>query len=180
MSSSSSSSIYRIPIVTTTIFDPSATSYAQPASDNGRTIIPIGSIVGGCLAGITLAVAAVVGWHLWGRSIKQKEEAKRKEAVRSPSILSFLIPPYYALPSDIIPHYKEKHEAKRVRLFPTLLHPLFPGTRPGSQSQVCRPDIKYPVRQGQPIAPSLSCLSAYTVEPPLKIGGYDSTVVRFS
>jgi len=166
MSSSSSSSIYRIPIVTTTIFDPSATSYAQPASDNGRTIIPIGSIVGGCLAGITLAVAAVVGWHLWGRSIKQKEKAKRKEAVRSPSILSFLIPPYYALPSDIMP--------------PTLLHPLFPGTRPGSQSQVCRPDIKYPVRHGQPIAPSLSRLSPYMVEPPLKIGGYDSTVVRFS
>jgi hypothetical protein len=81
--SSSSSSIYRIPIITTTIFSPSATSHVQLPDDSGRTTIPIGSIVGGCLAGIILAVAAVAGWHLWGRSIKRKEEAERKEAVRS-------------------------------------------------------------------------------------------------
>jgi len=68
-------------IVTVTILSPSETSRVQQINDNGGVTIPVASIVGGCLAGIILAVAVVVGWHLWGRNIKRKEEAKRKEAI---------------------------------------------------------------------------------------------------
>ena len=140
-SSSSSSSIYRTPIVTVTIFSPSATSHAQPANDNNaHTTIPIGSIVGGCLAGIILAVATVVGWHLWGRSIKRKEEAKRKETVSSLFTFVSLILSYCVLPSDITPCHRKEYKIKRVYHFPVLL----PGPYPGSQSQVCRADVKYP------------------------------------
>lgn len=172
-SSSSSPSVYGIPIVTTTVFSPSATSHVQPADNDDGVTIPIGSIVGGCLAGIILAVAAVVGWHLWGKSIKRKEEAKRREAVRPSFTLSSLIPAHL-LPStsDITPCHGEEHETERVRIPSILIHPLLPGTQPGSQSQVCRAGTKHSVRQGQPITHSLSHLSPYTAKPPLPIGGH--------
>lgn len=108
-SSPSSSSTHRIPVITVTILSPSATSHVQPANHNGSTTIPVGSIVGGCLAGILLAVAAVVGWHLWGRSIKRKDEARRKEAVRPPFDSPFPTFHLTAFPHQISYHTTKKN-----------------------------------------------------------------------
>lgn len=109
-SSSPSSPTDRIPIVTVTILSPSATSQAQPTNSNDRTAIPIGSIVGGCLAGVILAVAAVVGWHLWGRSIKRKEEAKRQADVR---LLFICLPDFILL---LLPQMSHHTTVRNTRL----------------------------------------------------------------
>jgi hypothetical protein len=116
--SSISSSIYPTTIVTVTVFSPSATSQVQQINGNSGPTIPIASIVGGCLAGVVLAVAAVVGWRIWGRNIKRKEEGKRKEAVRSPSNLFILIPgPSYS-PRRQVTHRATQRNT-RLNTFPS-------------------------------------------------------------
>ena len=56
---------------------PPAAAATVKSGDN----LPIAAIAGGAVAGVVLALAAVVFWHLWGRSIKRKEAEKRKQAV---------------------------------------------------------------------------------------------------
>jgi hypothetical protein len=128
------------PIVTVTILSPSATSQVQQINGNGNVKIPVASIVGGCLAGIILAVAAVVGWHLWGRNIKRKEKARRKEAVGSPPN-SFIPIPSHCPPLDRTSYYAKKYETQRVRLSSFLLHSL-QNTYPRPQGKVCHADIE--------------------------------------
>jgi len=116
----SSADPHTLPLQTTdtrgtgTNSSPSAASWIQLANDNDHTAIQVGSIAGGCLASIVLAVAAVAGCCSW-RSIKWKEEAKSKEVVRSPFALSFLTPSHHVLLSDITPYYKREHETSPNR-----------------------------------------------------------------
>ncbi|KAI0086677.1 hypothetical protein BDY19DRAFT_995685 [Irpex rosettiformis] len=72
-------------VSTTTIFN-NPTGIANSAADsnshsssNSATLI--GPIVGGVLGGVALAIVAVVAWHLWGRSIKRKEDEKKRETM---------------------------------------------------------------------------------------------------
>jgi len=112
--SSPSSSL--LPIVTVTVFSPSTTSHVQPIGDNAGVTIPVASIVGGCLAGIILTVAAVVGWQLWGRSIKRKEEAKRKEAiVHHATQRNTRLNAFASLPSSHTPYFGQHTEDRRVK-----------------------------------------------------------------
>ena len=73
-------------ILTTTVFTTSTPTdqVAAAPSSTSKTVdtVPVGAIAGGAVAGVFLAVAAVIAWHLWGRSIKRKEAEKRKQAVR--------------------------------------------------------------------------------------------------
>lgn len=66
-------------VSTTTVFS-SPTIITLPEQTSSSSI-PIGPIVGGVLGGVFLAVAAVVVWHWWGRSIKRKEDKEKQEAV---------------------------------------------------------------------------------------------------
>lgn len=71
-------------IITTTVYT-SATPTDEPAaapvpSSGPVDTVPVGAIAGGAVAGVFLAVAAVIAWHLWGRNIKRKEAEKRKQA----------------------------------------------------------------------------------------------------
>ena len=56
--------------------------------EDGGADVPIAAIVGGTLGGIALAILAVVGWKLWGRSIKRKVEAIKPEAVATSNFLT--------------------------------------------------------------------------------------------
>ena len=71
-----------VAIITTTIY-PSASASAAPAPASSPSDVPIAAIAGGAAAGIFLAIAAVLVWHLWGRSIKHKEDEEKKETVRA-------------------------------------------------------------------------------------------------
>lgn len=81
-----------VAVSTTTVFTgPTGVSDAQSSSSSGNTAL-IGPIVGGALGGVVLAVAAVVAWQLWGRSIKRKEDEKKREMVSArgkPSVHMF-------------------------------------------------------------------------------------------
>ena len=55
---------------------------ARDEAGDGHSNVPIAAIVGGTLGGVALAVLAVVGWKLWGRSIRRQAEADRKRRVR--------------------------------------------------------------------------------------------------
>jgi hypothetical protein len=85
--SASSATRLRVPqvlaasISTTTVFT-SPTNLSAPSESNGSSNSSlIGPIVGGVLGGVLLAVVCVVGWHCWGKSIKRKEDKKKKEMV---------------------------------------------------------------------------------------------------
>jgi len=46
-------------------------------SSNGSGVsVPVAAIVGGVCAGVVLAIAAVLGWKLWGRSIERQQQAE--------------------------------------------------------------------------------------------------------
>lgn len=75
-------------VSTTTIYrDPTGVPAASDSvQHHSGTSSLIGPIVGGAVGGVFLAVIAVVGWHMWGRSIKRKEDEKRRETVSAPDI----------------------------------------------------------------------------------------------
>ena len=77
---------------TTVISTPTSSSVSSEPAAVGHKAndvgVPVAAIAGGAAAGIVLAVAAVVLWHLWGRSIKRKETEKRKQAVSGPEAVS--------------------------------------------------------------------------------------------
>jgi len=64
-------------LITTTVF-PSNTPRPTAPPHRGSDV-PIASIVGGTVAGVVLAVAAVLAWTWWGRSIKRGKEKEKKE-----------------------------------------------------------------------------------------------------
>jgi protein-S-isoprenylcysteine O-methyltransferase Ste14 len=55
---------------------------------DGESNVPIAAIVGGTLGGVMLAILAVIGWKLWGRSIRRQAEADRKRKVCLSGILT--------------------------------------------------------------------------------------------
>lgn len=61
-------------VVTTTIF--TGPTQAAPPQSSGNPI-PLGAIIGGTVAGATLAVIAVLCWIWWGRSIKKQQQQRR-------------------------------------------------------------------------------------------------------
>ncbi|KZS99321.1 hypothetical protein SISNIDRAFT_462149 [Sistotremastrum niveocremeum HHB9708] len=63
-------------VVTTTIF--TGPSQTAPTQSSG-TPIPLGAIIGGTVAGATLAVIAVLCWIWWGRSIKRQQQQRRAQ-----------------------------------------------------------------------------------------------------
>lgn len=68
--------VYALPTASGDAAAPAPASTTKTTSD-----VPVAAIAGGAVAGVALAVAAVIVWHLWGRSIKRKEREKRKQAV---------------------------------------------------------------------------------------------------
>ncbi|KAJ3840471.1 hypothetical protein F5878DRAFT_68367 [Lentinula raphanica] len=69
-----------IDVTTTTVF---ASSSATPtvSNDNRSSSVPVAAIAGGVTAGALLAVALVIGWIVWGRSIKRQKAKEQREAV---------------------------------------------------------------------------------------------------
>ncbi|KLO14858.1 hypothetical protein SCHPADRAFT_902857 [Schizopora paradoxa] len=63
--------------VTTTTTFISVPTIAVSSSGSGVSV-PVAAIVGGVCAGVVLAIAAVVGWKLWGRSIERQQRAERE------------------------------------------------------------------------------------------------------
>ncbi|KIK63834.1 hypothetical protein GYMLUDRAFT_456912 [Collybiopsis luxurians FD-317 M1] len=68
-----------IQVTTTTIF-PSSSATSTASNSNGSTV-PVAAIAGGTSAGALLAVALVIGWTVWGRSIKRAKAKQEREAV---------------------------------------------------------------------------------------------------
>ncbi|KAJ3827681.1 hypothetical protein F5880DRAFT_1609096 [Lentinula raphanica] len=68
-----------IDVTTTTVF---ASSSATPtvSNDNRSSSVPVAAIAGGVTAGALLAVALVIGWIVWGRSIKRQKAKEQREA----------------------------------------------------------------------------------------------------
>ncbi|KAJ3761862.1 hypothetical protein EV360DRAFT_79868 [Lentinula raphanica] len=68
-----------IDVTTTTVF---ASSSATPtvSNDNHSSSVPVAAIAGGVTAGALLAVALVIGWIVWGRSIKRQKAKEQREA----------------------------------------------------------------------------------------------------
>lgn len=64
--------------VTTTLWDTptSAVTYT-----NSGTSIPVGAIAGGIVGGASIAIAVVITWIIWGRSISRAQRKQEKELV---------------------------------------------------------------------------------------------------
>ncbi|KAH8102822.1 hypothetical protein BXZ70DRAFT_751259 [Cristinia sonorae] len=67
--------VFVVAVSTTTVF-PNGT--ALPTPTGHRSDLPIASIVGGTVAGVVLALAAVIGWIWWGKCI-ERDRTKKKE-----------------------------------------------------------------------------------------------------
>ncbi|OCH95209.1 hypothetical protein OBBRIDRAFT_767857 [Obba rivulosa] len=71
-----------IPAVSTTTITSAGLSFTLPPSPSQETSsVPVAAIAGGTAGGVVLALAAVIGWTWWGRSIKRKKAKERKEAL---------------------------------------------------------------------------------------------------
>ncbi|PCH39573.1 hypothetical protein WOLCODRAFT_29631 [Wolfiporia cocos MD-104 SS10] len=68
------------PVLTTTLFSgtPLPTDYYD---QHPKSTVPVGAIAGGAAAGVFLAVAMVVIWVWWGKSIKRENIKKQREAL---------------------------------------------------------------------------------------------------
>ncbi|TFY80676.1 hypothetical protein EWM64_g3335 [Hericium alpestre] len=66
----------RVDVVTQTVWAPGSAPSASTAPAPSAPV-PLASIIGGAVGGIVLALAAVIGWTWWGRSIKRKAEKER-------------------------------------------------------------------------------------------------------
>jgi len=69
-------------VLTTTVFAGGAPTATQSAPPSSAAPLPIGAIVGGLIAGVVLALAAVGGWIWWGRSL-EKQKRKKQPRTRS-------------------------------------------------------------------------------------------------
>ncbi|KAJ4498882.1 hypothetical protein C8R41DRAFT_915990 [Lentinula lateritia] len=65
-----------IDVTTTTVF---ASSPVTPTSSNksSTSSVPVAAIAGGVTGGAVLAVAIVIAWIIWGRSIKRQKDELR-------------------------------------------------------------------------------------------------------
>jgi hypothetical protein len=124
--SSADDAIY-VDVVTTTIFStvPSSTSSSPPSTSVPHDIaFPFASVVGGSCAGIFLALAAVIGWKLWGRAIKRKDEILRKETVSSLLLKNTRIASCFMMNVVAVKyHYENEHPPKRVDVFSKDIYP---------------------------------------------------------
>ncbi|KAJ3737460.1 hypothetical protein DFJ43DRAFT_1220478 [Lentinula guzmanii] len=68
-----------VDVTTTTVF---ASSSATPTLSIERksSSVPVAAVAGGVTAGALLAVAIVIGWIVWGRSIKRQKAKQQREA----------------------------------------------------------------------------------------------------
>lgn len=73
-------SVDALPVVTTTLF-PSGTPTPITVVHSSGKPVPVGAIAGGVVAGAVLAIAVVVAWAWWGKSIKRKQAKQLREAV---------------------------------------------------------------------------------------------------
>ncbi|KAI0822687.1 hypothetical protein BC628DRAFT_1388604 [Trametes gibbosa] len=69
-------------VITTTITTGgSSLPTVPPVSGSRGAQVPVSAIAGGAAAGVVLALAAVISWTWWGRSIKRKKAKEIKEAL---------------------------------------------------------------------------------------------------
>ncbi|KAI0653213.1 hypothetical protein C8Q70DRAFT_1059527 [Cubamyces menziesii] len=70
-------------VVTTTITSGGTGSLPTAAaiSQQNRSDVPVAAIAGGTVAGVLLALVAVIGWAWWGKCIKRKKAKEVKEAL---------------------------------------------------------------------------------------------------
>ncbi|KAF5391846.1 hypothetical protein D9757_001623 [Collybiopsis confluens] len=68
-----------VPQVTTTTVFPSASATSSVSRSSGSKV-PVAAIAGGTSAGALLAIALVIFWTVWGRSIKRAKAKQQKEA----------------------------------------------------------------------------------------------------
>lgn len=68
-----------VDVTTTTVFPSSST--VPSAAGGSSSQLPIAAIAGGTSAGAVLAIAIVIAWTIWGRSIKRSRAKQQKEAV---------------------------------------------------------------------------------------------------
>ncbi|KAH9901673.1 hypothetical protein C8Q73DRAFT_678592 [Cubamyces lactineus] len=70
-------------VITTTITSGGTSSLPTAAaiSQQNRSDIPVAAIAGGTVAGVLLALVAVIGWAWWGKCIKRQKAKEVKEAL---------------------------------------------------------------------------------------------------
>ncbi|KAI0075805.1 hypothetical protein K474DRAFT_1355595 [Panus rudis PR-1116 ss-1] len=72
----------RADIITTTIF-PDGTPTTTLVFGTPPAPVPVGAIAGGTVAGVLLAVSAVVGWVWWGKCIKRQKAKEKRELLKA-------------------------------------------------------------------------------------------------
>ncbi|KAJ4488276.1 hypothetical protein J3R30DRAFT_3434738 [Lentinula aciculospora] len=158
-----------VDVTTTTVF---ASSSATPtvSNESNSSSVPVAAIAGGVTAGALLAVAIVIGWIIWGRSIKRQKAKQQREAdelrltkhntMKNASTFSkprnYSYRPLFWPPSDTQVKFAAPDGSKNsptenpTRKTPSRPKPLTPrvASRPKTMT------VTEPMRASQPVCPS--------------------------